>query len=153
MLRNQILGFRRAGMEEGEIAATLDIEPEVVRAALGAIGGSSVIRQQIREAEPEDEEVSAAESGEMLGILKTIARSEDSGVFAQMSAAKYVHGVRAGYHKRHLDLNVSSGGLLNKINDAYADAAAKAFLALKRPAPEINVTASAEKPAAPNPGP
>jgi hypothetical protein len=140
-------------MKEEEIASTLDIEPEVVKAALAALGGSSVIRATIRDAEPEDEEVSAAESGEMLNILKGIARSEDAGVFAQMSAAKYVHGVRAGYHKRHLDLNVSSGGLLNKINDAYADAAAKAFLALRRPTPEINVTVSANQPAAQNPVP
>jgi hypothetical protein len=66
----------------------------------------------------------------MMGIIKDIARDEESGVYARLNAAKYAHGAKRGYHKRHLDLNVGSGELLLKINEAYASAAMRARAAL-----------------------
>ena len=66
----------------------------------------------------------------MMGIIKNIARDEDSGVYARLNAAKYAHGAKRGYHKRHLDMNVGSGELLLKINEAYMSASMRARAAL-----------------------
>jgi predicted Zn-dependent protease len=66
----------------------------------------------------------------MMGIIKNIARDEESGVYARLNAAKYAHGAKRGYHKRHLDLNVGSGELLLKINEAYMSASMRARAAL-----------------------
>ena len=131
MMRNQILGLRRAGMSVEEVSAALEIEPAVVRLALESVGGSSVLRAEARkDAEDVTDDVSEAEAREMMGIIKDIARNEESGVYARLNAAKYAHGAKRGYHKRHLDLNVGSGELLLKINDAYASAAMRARAAL-----------------------
>jgi hypothetical protein len=132
MMRNQILGLRRAGMSCEEISAALEIDPVVVRLALEATGGSSVLRKEAL-AEKEDDvvdDVSEAEAREMMLIIKNIARDEDSGVYARLNAAKYAHGAKRGYHKRHLDLTVGSGELLLKINDAYTNASMRARAAL-----------------------
>ena len=135
-----------------EISAALEIEPAVVRLALESVGGSSVLRKEALKEDDVTDDVSEAEAREMMSIIKDIARSEDSGVYARLNAAKYAHGAKRGYHKRHLDLNVGSGELLLKINDAYASAAMRARAALggqSLTAKEIIV--APETPEAPNP--
>jgi DNA-binding transcriptional MerR regulator len=132
MLRNQILGLRRAGMSYEEISAALEVDNMVVKLALEATGGSAVLRKEAL-AEKEDDitdDVSEQEAKEMMGIIKNIARDEESGVYARLNAAKYAHGATRGYHKRHLDLNVGSGELLLKINEAYTSASMRARAAL-----------------------
>ena len=132
MMRNQILGLRRAGMSVEEVSAALEVDVMVVKLALEATGGSVALRKEVR-AEKEDDitdDVSEAEAKEMMGIIKNIARDEESGVYARLNAAKYAHGAKRGYHKRHLDLNVGSGELLLKINEAYASASMRARAAL-----------------------
>ena len=166
MMRNQILGLRRAGMSVEEISVALEIDPMVVKLALESVGGSSVLRAEARkEGSAEDivDDVSEAEAREMMGIIKDIARDEESGVYARLNAAKYAHGAKRGYHKRHLDLNVGSGELLLKINEAYATAAMRARAALvgqSLTAKEIVVSTeptseqpTSEQPAAPKPRP
>ena len=130
MMRNQILGLRRAGMSVEEVSAALEVDPVVVRLALESVGGSSVLRAEAKKEEDIVDDVSESEAREMIGIIKNIARDEESGVYARLNAAKYVHGAKRGYHKRHLDLNVGSGELLLKINEAYATAAMRARAAL-----------------------
>ena len=132
MMRNQILGLRRAGMSVEEVSAALEVDVMVVKLALESVGGSAVLRAEARKEDSEDitDDVSEAEAKEMMGIIKNIARDEDSGVYARLNAAKYAHGAKRGYHKRHLDLNVGSGELLLKINEAYASASMRARAAL-----------------------
>jgi hypothetical protein len=130
MMRNQILGLRRAGMSCEEISAALEIDVAVVRIALEATGGSAVLRKEALKEDDVTDDVSEQEAKEMMGIIKDIARNEESGVYARLNAAKYAHGAKRGYHKRHLDLNVGSGELLLKINEAYASAAMRARAAL-----------------------
>jgi len=130
MMRNQILGLRRAGMSCEEISAALEVDPVVVRLALEAVGGSAVLRAEAKKEEDITDDVSEQEAKEMMGIIKNIARDEESGVYARLNAAKYAHGAKRGYHKRHLDLNVGSGELLLKINEAYASASMRARAAL-----------------------
>ena len=115
-----------------EISVALEIDSAVVRLALEAVGGSVAVRKAVKEDASEDitDDVSEAEAKEMMGIIKNIARDEDSGVYARLNAAKYAHGAKRGYHKRHLDLNVGSGELLLKINEAYASASMRARAAL-----------------------
>ena len=163
MMRNQILGLRRAGMSCEEISAALEVDSMVVKLALESVGGSSVLRAEARKEEDIVDDVSESEAREMIGIIKNIARDEESGVYARLNAAKYVHGAKRGYHKRHLDLNVGSGELLLKINEAYATAAMRARAALggqSLTAKEITVTPETptqsptqSEPAAPNPNP
>lgn len=147
MMREQILAMRRAGMEPEAIAGAMGVEPEVVLVALEAKGGSAVLRKEARRSlditspdEEDEEDVTREDAREMLGIIKGIAKDEGNDTHARLNAAKYIHGVHAGYHRRHLDLNVNGGNLLLKINEAYADAGARARAALQRPAPPINVT-------------
>lgn len=130
MMRNQILGLRRAGMSVEEISGALEVDVAVVRLALESVGGSSVLRAEARKEEDITDDVSESEAREMMGIIKNIARDEDSGVYARLNAAKYAHGAKRGYHKRHLDLNVGSGELLLKINEAYVSASMRARAAL-----------------------
>jgi hypothetical protein len=130
MMRNQILGLRRAGMSVEEISGALEIDVMVVRLALEATGGSAVLRKEALKEDDITDDVSEQEAREMMGIIKDIARNEESGVYARLNAAKYAHGAKRGYHKRHLDLNVGSGELLLKINEAYASAAMRARAAL-----------------------
>jgi hypothetical protein len=132
MLRNQILGLRRAGMSCEEISAALEVDSMVVRLALEAVGGSAVLRAEAKKEKEDDitDDVSEQEAKEMMGIIKNIARDEESGVYARLNAAKYAHGAKRGYHKRHLDLNVGSGELLLKINEAYTSASMRARAAL-----------------------
>ena len=132
MMRNQIIGLRRAGMTCEEISVALEIDSAVVRLALEAVGGSAVLRKAVKEDASEDitDDVSEQEAKEMMGIIKNIARDEDSGVYARLNAAKYAHGAKRGYHKRHLDMNVGSGELLLKINEAYMSASMRARAAL-----------------------
>lgn len=163
MMRNQILGLRRAGMSCEEISAALEVDSMVVKLALESVGGSSVLRAEARKEEDIVDDVSESEAREMIGIIKNIARDEESGVYARLNAAKYVHGAKRGYHKRHLDLNVGSGELLLKINEAYATAAMRARAALggqSLTAKEITVmpetptqSPTQSEPAAPNPNP
>ena len=129
-MRNQILGLRRAGMSCEEISAALEVDVMVVKLALEAVGGSAVLRAEAKKDEDITDDVSEAEAKEMMGIIKNIARDEESGVYARLNAAKYAHGAKRGYHKRHLDLNVGSGELLLKINEAYASASMRARAAL-----------------------
>ena len=118
-------------MSVEEISGALEIDAMVVKLALESVGGSSVLRAEARLKEEEvTDDVSEAEAREMMSIIKDIARNEESGVYARLNAAKYAHGAKRGYHKRHLDLNVGSGELLLKINDAYASAAMRARAAL-----------------------
>ena len=130
MMRNQIVGLRRAGMTCEEISVALEIDPVVVRIALEATGGSSVLRKEALKEDDITDDVSEGEAKEMMGIIKNIARDEESGVYARLNAAKYAHGAKRGYHKRHLDLNVGSGELLLKINEAYMSASMRARAAL-----------------------
>ena len=132
MMRNQILGLRRAGMSCEEISGALEVDPMVVRLALEASGGSVALRKEALKENPDDitDDVSEQEAKEMMSIIKNIARDEESGVYARLNAAKYAHGAKRGYHKRHLDLNVGSGELLLKINEAYASASMRARAAL-----------------------
>jgi hypothetical protein len=133
MLRNQILGLRRAGMSCEEISAALEVDSMVVKLALEATGGSAVLRKEALKEDASDDitdDVSEQEAKEMMGIIKNIARDEESGVYARLNAAKYAHGAKRGYHKRHLDLNVGSGELLLKINEAYTSASMRARAAL-----------------------
>jgi len=130
LMRNQIIGLRRAGMSCEEISAALEVDSMVVRLALEAAGGSAVLRKEALKEDDVTDDVSEAEAKEMMGIIKNIARDEESGVYARLNAAKYAHGAKRGYHKRHLDLNVGSGELLLKINEAYASASMRARAAL-----------------------
>ena len=132
MMRNQIIGLRRAGMSCEEISVALEIDSMVVKLALEATGGSVAVRKAVKEDASEDitDDVSEQEAKEMMGIIKNIARDEDSGVYARLNAAKYAHGAKRGYHKRHLDMNVGSGELLLKINEAYMSASMRARAAL-----------------------
>jgi hypothetical protein len=116
-----------------EISAALEVDHMVVKLALEAVGGSAVLRAEAKKEESSDDitdDVSDQEAKEMMGIIKNIARDEESGVYARLNAAKYAHGAKRGYHKRHLDLNVGSGELLLKINEAYASASMRARAAL-----------------------
>lgn len=113
-----------------EISAALEVDPVVVRLALEATGGSAVLRKEALKEDDITDDVSEQEAKEMMGIIKNIARDEESGVYARLNAAKYAHGAKRGYHKRHLDLNVGSGELLLKINEAYASASMRARAAL-----------------------
>jgi hypothetical protein len=143
LMRNQIIGLRRAGMSCEEISAALEVDPVVVRLALEAVGGSAVLRKEALKEDDITDDVSEAEAKEMMGIIKNIARDEESGVYARLNAAKYAHGAKRGYHKRHLDLNVGSGELLLKINEAYTSASMRARAALggqSLTAKEVNVT-------------
>ena len=132
MMRNQILGLRRAGMSVEEISVALEIDVMGVKLALEATGGSVAVRKAVKEDSSEDitDDVSEQEAKEMMGIIKNIARDEESGVYARLNAAKYAHGAKRGYHKRHLDMNVGSGELLLKINEAYMSASMRARAAL-----------------------
>jgi DNA-binding transcriptional MerR regulator len=130
MMRNQIIGLRRAGMSCEEISAALEIDSAVVRIALEATGGSVALRKEALKEDDITDDVSEQEAKEMMGIIKNIARDEESGVYARLNAAKYAHGAKRGYHKRHLDLNVGSGELLLKINEAYTSASMRARAAL-----------------------
>jgi hypothetical protein len=132
MMRNQIVGLRRAGMTCEEISVALEIDHMVVKLALEAVGGSVAVRKAVKEDSSEDvvDDVSEQEAKEMMGIIKNIARDEESGVYARLNAAKYAHGAKRGYHKRHLDMNVGSGELLLKINEAYMSASMRARAAL-----------------------
>jgi hypothetical protein len=130
MMRNQILGLRRAGMSCEEISAALEVDHMVVKLALEATGGSVALRKEALKEDDITDDVSDAEAKEMMGIIKDIARDEESGVYARLNAAKYAHGAKRGYHKRHLDLNVGSGELLLKINEAYTSASMRARAAL-----------------------
>ena len=91
-----------------EISAALEIDVAVVRIALEATGGSVALRKEALKVDDVVNDVSEAEAKEMMGIIKNIARDEESGVYARLNAAKYAHGAKRGYHKRHLDLNVGS---------------------------------------------
>ena len=114
-----------------EISVALEIDSAVVRLALEAVGGSVAVRKAVKEKEDDiTDDVSEQEAKEMMGIIKNIARDEDSGVYARLNAAKYAHGAKRGYHKRHLDMNVGSGELLLKINEAYMSASMRARAAL-----------------------
>ena len=115
-----------------EISGALEVDPMVVRLALEASGGSVALRKEALKENSDDitDDVSEQEAKEMMGIIKNIARDEDSGVYARLNAAKYAHGAKRGYHKRHLDLNVGSGELLLKINEAYPSASMRARAAL-----------------------
>lgn len=118
-------------MSVEEISGALEVDVMVVRLALESVGGSSVLRKEaLKEDSDVVDDVSEAEAKEMMGIIKNIARDEDSGVYARLNAAKYAHGAKRGYHKRHLDLTVGSGELLLKINDAYTNASMRARAAL-----------------------
>ena len=163
MMRNQILGLRRAGMSVEEISVALEVDAMVVRLALESVGGSSVLRAEAKKEEDIVDDVSESDAKEMMGIIKNIARDEESGVYARLNAAKYAHGAKRGYHKRHLDLNVGSGELLLKINEAYTSASMRARAALggqSLTAKEIVVSPeptseqpTSEQPAAPKPRP
>jgi hypothetical protein len=139
----------RAGAKPPEIAEALSISLAVVEMALEAQGGSTVARAVARETIDEaiDEDVTAEEAKEMAGIIKDFARDSSLDPHARLSAAKYIYGIRAGYHKSHLDLNVSAGNLFNRIADAYAIAAEKAVASLTAPAQkqEVNVTPAANE--------
>lgn len=117
-------------MSVEEISGALEVDAMVVRLALESVGGSVALRKEALKEEDITDDVSEAEAREMMSIIKDIARNEESGVYARLNAAKYAHGAKRGYHKRHLDLNVGSGELLLKINDAYASAAMRARAAL-----------------------
>jgi hypothetical protein len=117
-------------MSVEEISGALEVDAMVVRLALEAAGGSAVLRKEALKEDDITDDVSEQEAKEMMGIIKDIARNEESGVYARLNAAKYAHGAKRGYHKRHLDLNVGSGELLLKINEAYASAAMRARAAL-----------------------
>ena len=71
MMRNQILGLRRAGMSVEEVSAALEVDVMVVRLALECVGGSSVLRAEARKEDPDDitDDVSEAEAKEMMGII------------------------------------------------------------------------------------
>jgi hypothetical protein len=113
-----------------EISVALEIDVMVVKVALEATGGSVALRKEALKEDDITDDVSEGEAKEMMGIIKNIARDEDSGVYARLNAAKYAHGAKRGYHKRHLDLNVGSGELLLKINEAYMSASMRARAAL-----------------------
>jgi hypothetical protein len=113
-----------------EISVALEIDHMVVKLALEATGGSAVLRKEALKEEDITDDVSDSEAKEMMGIIKNIARDEESGVYARLNAAKYAHGAKRGYHKRHLDMNVGSGELLLKINEAYMSASMRARAAL-----------------------
>lgn len=128
MLREQILGRFRGGMEAAEICRDLGVEPEVVALALEGIGGSTALRKELRAEEEraeEKEDVSKGEAAEMLGIIKGLAR-ESENEFTKLAAAKYVYGVRAGYHRSYADINPNRGHLLVEINQAYSKALLRA---------------------------
>lgn len=114
-----------------EISVALEIDVMVVKLALESVGGSVAVRKAVKEKEDDiTDDVSEGEAREMMGIIKNIARDEDSGVYARLNAAKYAHGAKRGYHKRHIDMNVGSGELLLKINEAYTNASMRARAAL-----------------------
>jgi hypothetical protein len=169
MLKNQIIGMYRQGCSSSEISEALGVDLMVVKAALGDLG--SVGRRVAKE---EGDDVSEEEAREMAGIIKGIARDENAGVYAQLNAAKYVHGIKRGYHRVHSDSTLGSEELFLRLNEAYQGASQRARQALfneeaielpaARPLDnhidssllaklEIVQTAFNEQPAAPNPGP
>jgi len=134
LLRNQIIGLSRAGASGAEIAEALGVEGEIIELALGSGKSGSLAGAARMAAEREErgeEEVSAEESKKMLKIIKNIALDDDVSVYAKLNAAKYVHGVRAGYHKKHIDISVGRGDIFLRINEAYSMAAEKARRALE----------------------
>jgi hypothetical protein len=134
LLRNQIIGLSRAGASGAEIAEALGVEGEIIELALGSGKSGSLAGTARMAAEREErgeEEVSAEESKKMLKIIKNIALDDDVSVYAKLNAAKYVHGVRAGYHKKHIDISVGRGDIFLRINEAYSMAAEKARRALE----------------------
>ena len=114
------------------------MEGEIIELALGSgksgsLAGTARLAAEREERGEEErgEEVSAEESKKMLKIIKNIALDDDESVYAKLNAAKYVHGVRAGYHKKHIDISVGRGDIFLRINEAYSMAAEKARRALE----------------------
>lgn len=111
-------------MSYEEICRETELPLEVVRMAVEGIGGSAAARRELRAIEREEEEredVSREESLEMLGIIKSLAKRAEN-ERTQLEAAKFVFGVRAGYHRSYLDINPNKGNLFVQINQAYGDA-------------------------------
>jgi hypothetical protein len=169
MLKNQIIGMYRQGASVEEISEALEVDVLVVKAALTGLGASGR-----RVAKEEEDDVSEEEAREMASIIKGIARDENAGVYAQLNAAKYVHGIKRGYHRVHSDSTLGSEELFLRLNEAYQGASRRARLALFNPEAielpaarplenhidtslleklEIVQSALSEQPAAPNPGP
>lgn len=125
MLKNQIIGMYRQGASVEEISESLGVDLMVVKAALVGLG--AVGRKIAKE---EGDDVSEEEAREMAGIIKGIARDENAGVYAQLNAAKYVHGIKRGYHRVHSDSTLGSEDLFLRLNEAYQGASRRARLAL-----------------------
>ena len=71
MMRNQILGLRRAGMSVEEVSAALEIDVMVVKLALEATGGSvALTKEALKEDSDGVDDMSEAEAKEMMGIIK-----------------------------------------------------------------------------------
>jgi DNA-binding transcriptional MerR regulator len=75
MMRNQILGLRRAGMSVEEVSAALEIDPAVVRLALEATGGSSVLRAEARK---EDSDVTDDVSEAIISAISILMSARAS---------------------------------------------------------------------------
>ena len=125
MLKNQIIGMYRQGASVEEISESLGVDLMVVKAALVGLG--AVGRKIAKE---EGDDISEEEAREMAGIIKGIARDENAGVYAQLNAAKYVHGIKRGYHRVHSDSTLGSEDLFLRLNEAYQGASRRARLAL-----------------------
>jgi hypothetical protein len=169
MLKNQIAGLYRQGASVEEISEALEVDKMVVKTALAGSGG--LARKAIMD---EEEDVSENEAKEMIGIVMGIARDEEAGVYAQLNAAKYAHGVKRGYHRVHSDLTLGNDELFLRLNEAYQSGARRAREALLNaqaveippPKPlenhidfktleklEVVQAANCEQPAAQDPGP
>lgn len=125
MLKNQIIGMYRQSASVEEISESLEVDLMVVKAALVGLG--SVGRKIAKE---EGDDVSEEEAREMASIIKGIARDENAGVYAQLNAAKYVHGIKRGYHRVHSDSTLGSEELFLRLNEAYQGASRRARMAL-----------------------
>ena len=153
MFGSQIRSMAQGGMSFEEIAAELGTDEGFVRMIIadtpvGAGALRKVARQQTEELE---EDVSEAEAREMAGIVKNIARDEEAPIYARLSAAKYVHGVKRGYHKSHVDSALSKGDLLLAINDVYRNAAKKSRESLGIVMEAEEVKGESNQPTSPEP--
>lgn len=125
MLKNQIVGMYRQGASLAEISEALEVDEVLIKGALSAERGLAV-----KNAMAEEEDVTEEEAREMMGIVKSIARDEEAGVYARLNAAKYAHGAKRGYHKVNVDVTLGSDALFLRLNEAYQGASKRAREAL-----------------------
>lgn len=141
MLKNQIFSLYEQGASSEDISEALDVSEAVVKVALIGSPLKTLLKTPSSHKEEEDD-VSDTEAREMINIVKGIARDDESGVYARLNAAKYVHGTKRGYHRVHNDATLGSEELFLRLNEAYQNASRRARESLFNESFEISQSKS-----------